>query len=220
MQLQGIDTIIFDMDGVIIDSEPIHMNIENQMFDELNIHISKEMHQSFVGASAKNTFQRLIRDFNLNTTPEELLHDNESRYLDYLDRHPEIQPIPGVKLLIENLTKAGFTLLLASSASIEIIDKVLDMFQFRQYFSHAISGARLQNSKPHPEVFYITAEKAGKKPGQCLVIEDSANGVKAAKAAGMYCVAYYNPNSGNQDLSLADNVISSFDEFSQIISFS
>ncbi|MCC5928305.1 MAG: HAD family phosphatase [Cyclobacteriaceae bacterium] len=220
MNIQDIDTIIFDMDGVIIDSEPIHMKIESQMFDELNIRISKEMHQSFVGASAKNTFQRLIREFNLNTTPEELLHENESRYLTYLDNHPEIQPIPGVMTLIEDFSKAGFTLLLASSASIEIIDKVLDMFQLRKYFSIAISGARLAHSKPHPEVFYITADKAGKKPAQCLVIEDSSNGVKAAKAAGMYCVAYYNPNSGNQDLSLADKVIRSFDEIYEIIPIS
>lgn len=220
MKPEHIDTIIFDMDGVIIDSEPIHMQIENEMFEELNIHISKEMHQSFVGASAKNTFQRLVREFNLNTTPEKLLHDNESRYLDYLDKHPEIQPIPGVKSLIERLADGGYTLLLASSASIEIIDKVLDMFQFRQYFSHAISGARLLHSKPHPEVFFITAGKAGKKPGQCLVIEDSSNGVKAAKSAGMYCVAYYNPNSGNQDLSLADKIIYTFEELNAIMPLS
>ena len=78
---------------------------------------------------------------------------------------------------------------------------MVDKFRLEKYFQSVLSGADLPNSKPHPAVYLLSAERLGVKPAECLVIEDAAAGVAAAKAAGMYCIAYRNPNSGQQDLS-------------------
>jgi len=90
---------------------------------------------------------------------------------------------------------------------------VLTKLGLIDHFPLRISGADLETSKPHPEIFLEAAKMAQTTPEQCLVIEDSENGVKAAKAAGMKCIGYQNPNSGNQDLSAADWIIDHFDQF-------
>jgi beta-phosphoglucomutase-like phosphatase (HAD superfamily) len=92
------------------------------------------------------------------------------------------------------------------------INNVFTRFNLDQYFKAKLSGADLKASKPHPEIFLKAAEASGFKPTECLVIEDSTNGVKAAHAAGIYCVGFKSPHSKNQDYALANKVITSFEE--------
>jgi len=99
------------------------------------------------------------------------------------------------------------------------MNTVLDSFGIRPYFSSILSGGELPESKPNPAIYLISAERLGIDPADCLVIEDTANGILAAKRAGMYCVAYRNPNSGKQDLSKADEIVDSLLEVKKAFPF-
>jgi HAD superfamily hydrolase (TIGR01509 family) len=208
--------VIFDMDGVIIDSEPIHQECERIMFKQLGINVSDEEHNAFVGTTDDYMWSRLINLYSLPIKINEAIQLQRSLYLECLKQENCIEILPYVSQLISNLNKQGFLLALASSSPHVHIDYILNKFELKRYFPVIVSGEDVKAGKPHPGIFLRAAKLAGIKPGSCLVIEDSYNGVTAAKKAGMKCIGFINPNSGNQDLSQADLLISSFKDFSEI----
>jgi len=207
-----IQTVIFDMDGVIIDSEPVYFKIDKQMFEELNIAVSFEEHCSYVGTSSQNMWNAIIMKHGIADQAEELMKKEYSLYLEHLANADDLQPIDGVVELINELYANNFKLVLASSSRMDTIDLVLDKFNLAELFMAKVSGFELVHSKPHPEIFLKSAQLIKSKPAECIVIEDSKNGVTAAKAAGMKCIGFLNPSSGDQDLSNSDVVIRSFRE--------
>jgi HAD superfamily hydrolase (TIGR01509 family) len=204
-----IQAVIFDMDGVIIDSEPVYFNIDKQMFEELNIAVSFEEHCSYVGTSSQNMWSAIIKKHGIPDQPEELMRKEYSLYKEHLVNANDLQPIDGVVELINELHKNNFKLVLASSSRMETIDIVLNKFKLVEFFMAKVSGSELVHSKPHPEIFLRSAQLIKSEPGECIVIEDSKNGVTAAKAAGMKCIGFLNPSSGDQDLKNADMVVRS-----------
>ncbi len=210
--LNMVRTVIFDMDGVIIDSEPIHMEIQQTLFQEFDITLSPEEYQSFIGRSSKNMWQELIQRFSLKVTVPEVLLKDKEKYHEKLRNLPGLAAIDGVTNLIDELQQRNIALVLASSSSHESINLVLSLFQLDRYFKHRISGADLKWSKPHPQIFQEAAIMVDSLPDECVVIEDSKHGVSAAKSANMHCVGFQNLNSGNQDLTAADLIITDFRE--------
>ena len=206
-----IKAVIFDMDGVIIDSEPIYFHIISEMLREMGIEITRDELSKFVGRS--DLWETFKDKYDLEIDVEEVSDEEQKRFLSYLKNHFEDGPINGVAELIKKLENKGYPLVLASSSKMENINTVLTKLGLIDHFPIRISGADLDTSKPHPEIFVKAAKMAQTTPEQCLVIEDSENGVKAAKAAGMKCVGYQNPNSGNQNLTAADWIIDHFDQF-------
>ena len=211
-----IETVIFDMDGVIIDSEPIHQEIQNVLFKKFDISVSPAEYQTFIGRSSKNMWQELINKHSLEITVDEVLATDKALYHQRLRDQKDLKPIAGIPELIDFLADAGKTLVLASSSSMESIELVLELFNLSHFFKQKVSGANLKYSKPHPEIFEEAARLSNSKPRQCLVIEDSNHGVTAAKRANMMCVGFQNSNSGNQDLSQADLVVKSFNELTWV----
>lgn len=205
-----IETVIFDMDGVIIDSEPIHQELQAQLFESFNLSLSPEEYQTYIGRSSKNMWQELIEKYSLSVTVEEVLKQDRGLYHQRLKSESGLAPIPGVRELIQSLHNEQVNLILASSSSMKSIQLVLDLFELTHFFEHRVSGANLKFSKPHPEIFEVAATLAKSDSSQCLVIEDAHHGVAAAKRANMKCIGFQNPNSGNQDLSLADLIIHDF----------
>ncbi len=208
-----IKTVIFDMDGVIIDSEPVHMAIERQLFEEYDLKISKEKHHSYVGMSSLDMWTSIVRELKLQSDPKEIVARKNLLYQEALVSDNGFELIKGVSRTIGSLYEGGLKLVLASSAARKEIELVLDKSGLRKYFPIIVSGAELEKSKPDPLIFTSASHLAATSPQYCCVIEDSENGVIAAKAAGMSCIGFRNPNSGNQDLSKADKVIESFLEF-------
>ncbi|MEX0721510.1 MAG: HAD family phosphatase [Balneolaceae bacterium] len=208
--MKEIKTVIFDMDGVIINSEPVHMKVEQEIFCELGLNISEQEHLTYVGRSGMDMMSVIFEKYQLGEKPEKVLSDIRSRYLNYLKEGDEIKPVENVLEIIRYLHEENKQLLLASSATREEIKWVLNKLNLNKYFAFTISGAELENSKPHPAIFNKAAELSETHPAQCCVIEDSKNGVIAAKAAGMKCIGFRNPHSGNQDLSKADVIIADF----------
>ena len=207
-----IQTVIFDMDGVIVDTEPVHHYAYFQHFDELNITVTEEMFTSYMGNSTRNTFQKLKETFDLQHDVEDLILRKRTLFNDAFDKKEDLFLLDGVEKLIKDLHLNGMQLIVASSASKVTIDRVFTRFGLHSYFSHIVSGEDFPKSKPHPAIFEYAAAVAQTPKDNCIVIEDSTNGVVAAKAAGIYCVGYDSENSKMQDLSLADSVIRHFDE--------
>jgi HAD superfamily hydrolase (TIGR01509 family) len=207
-----IKTVIFDMDGVIVDTEPVHHYAYNQHFKDLNIEVTPEMYASFTGNSTKNIFERLKEQFNLEHEVQHLVETKRNLFNDAFDSKEDLYLLEGVGDLITDLYDNGMQLVVASSSAKVTIDRIFNRFGLHKYFSHIVSGEDFPKSKPHPAIFLKAAELSGTPVENCIVIEDSTNGIKAAKAAGIYCIGYDSFHSKMQDYSLADKIISNFNE--------
>ena len=209
-----IKTVIFDMDGVIVDTEPVHHYAYNQHFKLLNIEVNAEMYASFTGNSTKNIFERLKIQFNLAEEVNALVETKRNLFNDAFDNKEDLYLLDGVEVLIKDLYDNGMQLVLASSSATVTINRVFNRFGLHKYFTHIVSGEDFPKSKPHPAIFLRAAELANTPVENCIVIEDSTNGIMAAKAAGIYCIGYDSFHSKLQDYSLADVVITDFRELS------
>jgi len=200
------------MDGVIVDTEPLHHFAYHRHFKHLNIDVTPELYATFTGLSTKNTYQRLIDAFSLEHDVPSLVRSKRDFFNEVFDTNEELALLPGVFNLIKDLHTNGIQLVLASSASKETIKRVFDRFGLHPYFTHTVSGEDFPQSKPHPAIFLKAAELSGTPVIECIVIEDSTNGIIASKAAGIFCVGYKSANTAPQDLSEADLVINHFEE--------
>lgn len=206
------NTVIFDMDGVIVDTEPVHHFAYRQHFKVLEIEVSDELYASFTGNSTRNVYQKLKEQFALEEEVEKLVNIKRSLFNDAFDTKEDLFLLEGVEDLIKDLHQNGIQLILASSSAKVTIDRIFKRFGLYQYFSHIVSGEDFPKSKPDPAIFIEAVRLSGEPAESCVVIEDSTNGIKAAKAAGIYTVGYDSFHSKMQDLSFADMVIRKFDE--------
>ncbi len=207
-----IKTVIFDMDGVIVDTEPVHHFAYNQHFKQLNIEVSPEMYASFTGNSTKNIYERLKAIYELEHDVQTLVEAKRNLFNDAFDNKEDLYLLDGVEELIRDLHQNGMQLVLASSSANVTIHRIFNRFGLHDYFTHKVSGEDFPKSKPHPAIFLKAAELAQTPVENCIVIEDSTNGILAAKAAGIYCVGYDSFHSKMQDYSEADQVIRHFSE--------
>lgn len=201
--------VIFDMDGVLIDSEPFHMEEEQRIFTQLGIEVSPQAHEQFVGMAPLMMWARLREQYRLPQSAEELKAMEIAHKVGQM-KIADLQPIPGIPALIAQLQDAGHTLALASSAPRAYIDVITEKTGLRNAFRELVSGDDVRAGKPEPDIFLRTAALLGVNPVSCTVLEDSSNGVRAALAAGMRCIAYRNPHSGHQDISRAELIVDDF----------
>ncbi len=209
-----LKAVLFDMDGVIVDTEPLHRKAYHQMFDDVNIEVNSALYESFTGQSTINICKRLVEHFNLNDAPEYLMGLKRKHYKYLFSNDDELALIDGVLDLIKEYHANNVTLVVASSASMIGINQIFERFDLNQYFIAKFSGADLKQSKPHPEIFIKAAESTGFSKSECMVIEDSTNGIKAAHAGGIFCAGFKSVHSSGQDYSLATIVISDFEDIS------
>ncbi len=198
--------VIFDMDGVLADTEPIYLQIMREMFAQHGAAVSEARLESYVGVTPERFWPEICRDFGLNTPVEELVRAEKEEQLRRIAAMPSIPPAPGAKELVQAARRSGAKLGLASSSSRKLIRLILERTGFSECFQAIVSGQDVANSKPAPDIFLAAATLLKAPPAKCVVIEDANAGVQGAKAAGMKVVGYVNSTSGNQDLSAADIV--------------
>lgn len=205
-----LKAIIFDMDGVLVNSEPLHRKAYFNMFEEFNLNVSNRLYESFTGKSTSSICKELCEIFDLSISHEKLMFSKRKHFKTIFDNDPEFQMIDGALNLIKNYFYNNLTLILASSASMTNINRIFKKFDLDKFFKAKISGADLKESKPNPEIFIKAAKLSGFNKSECIVIEDSTNGIIASKLAEIYCIGYNSPNSKNQNYDKADLVISNF----------
>lgn len=203
--------IIFDMDGVLLDSEPMHQQVIYEVFQLKNIPLDRAYIQTLTGMSAFPMWKKIKHDAQRVETIEELVQFHKDYFFQKL---PELHvtPVPHVKDVLAQFKSEGKHLSLASSSGRKLIEIFTDQVGIKHYFEVIMSGDDVKYSKPNPEIFLKVTEWYALPPTQFTVIEDSTNGVKAAKSAGMHCIGFQNPLSGGQNLQEADRIIHSMNE--------
>jgi HAD superfamily hydrolase (TIGR01509 family) len=201
--------IIFDMDGVILDSEFHWKKAELTLFQKLLPSWTKADQQKIMGLNVHDTYRKLANDYGLSLAHMEFLSRVEGIALEVYRKKADL--MPDFVEFIKNIKSKKIPTALASSSLRQWIDIALKRFEIEMYFDFVVSNEDLDvPGKPAPDIYLYTAKKLGIKPADCLVIEDSKNGVMAAKAAGMYCVGFRNGFNKKQDLSSADVEIEGF----------
>jgi HAD superfamily hydrolase (TIGR01509 family) len=198
--------VIFDMDGVIIDSEPLHAIADNQILKDSGITAPEGYFDRFAGWTNQSMWEEIMKDYDLPISLERISELQLPLKINLL-QEGDYKPIKGIIELMEEIKDLGLPMAIASSSPVQFIEAVLEKLSLRKYVKYWLSGEEVINSKPAPDIFLRVAEVLNVDPGECLVIEDSSSGVTAAKRAGMKCIGYQNINSGNQDLSAADQIV-------------
>ena len=210
--IADFDAVIFDMDGVLVNSEPFYFEVEKQNFKTLRIPISDEEHQTFQGIATDLMWKKLKTKYKISYSVDELVEMTNSIVTPYFRSQKAIKPMPGVEKLIQHLKEMQIQLALASSSYPDVIQIVLEKTGLKKYFNVIVDSQMAGSSKPDPDIFLLAAQKLNTPTKKCLIIEDSTNGIKAAKTAGIKVVAFAGPGAEFQNQSEADWIISNFEE--------
>jgi len=214
--LKGVKAIIFDMDGVIIDSEPLWRRAMILSFNEIGIPFTEEECRMTTGLRFIEVAEFWFTTHNVtHMTVFEFDHLVISRLCDLIIKEGKL--MKGVEESLIHFKKHGYKIALGTSSNVRLMDTVIDDLGIREYFDAVCSAEHLEYGKPHPEVFLNCAKELNVKPTECLVIEDSVNGVIAAKAAQMkVLVVPEDENMHNPKFAIADYKLSSLVEFLEI----
>lgn len=178
--------VLFDMDGVIIDNTPLHQSVWREFAQLHGLNPSEDEIRATNGRRAIDVVLSLFGSI-AHEQVVELAAARGVLYRQYL-KSADIQAVAGVKLFLEKLGALGVPRILATSARADNVTLVLSRLELLSYFEDIVSAADVCNGKPDPEVYLTAARRASVAPETCLVIEDSLPGIKAAKAAGAFCL--------------------------------
>ncbi len=204
--------VIFDMDGILVDSEPFWQLAEQQAFAAVGVELRPEDMARTIGLRIEEVMAFWYRRLPWNgPSTDQVAADVVARVIDLVAS--EGKPMPGARRAVESARTRGLPLAVASSSPRRLIDAVIDRFGFKGSFDATASAEDESLGKPHPAVFLTAAEAIGVPPTSCLVIEDSINGVVAAKAARMTCLAVPELRQRNDArFALADEVFGSLED--------
>jgi HAD superfamily hydrolase (TIGR01509 family) len=204
------DAVIFDMDGTLVDSEPVQETLTRTMLAPYGIRWEED--GEFLGCTDLDMFKALVVRHGLADDAMTLTHRRAALMVELIGKGGAVVPMPGVPDVPQRLAARGYRLAVASSSALPIIDAVVDALGARALFGVLVSGLDMPRGKPAPDIFLETARQLGVPPARCLVIEDSRNGMLAAKAAGMACAAIPCAASHHQIFTEADWLLSSLTE--------
>lgn len=203
----GLKAFIFDLDGVIIDSEPVHLQMTNEMLKERSLEMDWPTYETFIGKTDR-AFFTFVKEFaKYEESVEELVLRNKASLDRYFREAKEVPVIPGVQALIKQLHKENYLLAIASSSSHVNIKHALRVTGLTDYFPIQVSGEDVTHGKPAPDIYLEAAKQLGVDPALAAAIEDSKAGAQSSSSAGLFTIGFQNASSGKQDLSVSDLII-------------
>jgi HAD superfamily hydrolase (TIGR01509 family) len=183
----GISAILFDMDGVLADSELLWNDIDAAMLAEHGVSYSGELKHEVLGKSFPIALNFYRDHFKLSTTVEELMVRRHAIAADFyahrIGIYPDAQPV------LRTLKEGGYKIALATSSISELVLPFLDRHELTPFFDAIITGEQVERGKPNPDIYLLAAGKVGAAPENCLVVEDAVSGTQAGKAAAMRVAA-------------------------------
>lgn len=213
-----IKAVIFDMDGVMIDSEPLWEKTERILLARRDIEYTPVYRDQIVGLNQNDSGKLLIDTFELNEKVEDVISERVEILTAIYEE--ELEVVRDLIPLLDDLRDHQFKLAVASSSPLRVINFVLDMFSLHEYFPIVVSGECTDNGKPHPAIYLHTADRLEVEPSECVAIEDSINGLRSAKAAGMYCIAVPDKRLSQVEFQNADLIVPNLNRISpELIKF-
>jgi HAD superfamily hydrolase (TIGR01509 family) len=212
MKLSG--AVIFDMDGVIVDSEPRHERAFREVLRALGYGDNHGFpFAEYIGRSDQDLWVDFIARFKPTQTLEQLLEMKQKLVVDIIRREEPL--FNGLPELIQNLS-ARYRLAVASGSDPAVVSAVLELQRLRRFFQAVVSAVEVKHGKPAPDIFLRSAELLGVPPADCWVIEDSKPGVAAGLTAGMKVIAITNTHLA-EDLQRATHIVSTYEEIGRIL---
>lgn len=210
------DAIIFDFDGVILDSEPLHYEACCAIFKEIGVSFTyAEYEEKYIGLADKQMFPDILRDNSLVLLPQEietLIENKIQYYTEIIKAHDNLPIVPGVTQFIKTLTKENKKIAICSAATRSEIIAALEKInkgELEPFFNIITTADDVRFAKPSPEGYILTAARLGIAPNRCLVFEDTPHGISAAKQAGMSVIGLLTTHHAHE-LKLADAIITNF----------
>ena len=195
--------VVFDLDGVMVDSEPVHERATAEYLDGLGATVEQELFDDMMGRRVRDLTDAIAE--RLDLPPERVFSDREAIFWRLLDEG--IEPMPGLHAAVDRLAGAGLPLAVASSGTRAYVDHVLERLEVRAAFDAVVSSEDVHRAKPDPEIYLLAAERLHADPGDCVAIEDTTHGIAAARGAGMRAVAVTHPLNATLDLTAAAAVV-------------
>lgn len=205
-----IDSVIFDMDGVLLDSIPQHREAFTEVFRENGVEISVDDFIEVSGMTTPDIIRNIAEKHGKRIDVERMSEEKDRKAIEKISADMKI--FDGVHEVIENLKSNGFRIGFASSSDRSVIGHFMEKGGLKGMFDSVVMGIDLHRSKPDPEVFLLAAERMGSKPETSAVVEDARNGIIAAKRAGMKCVAVRSDFIRPEDIRKADVIVGSIKE--------
>lgn len=208
-----IKGIIYDMDDLMINSYPLHMNAFQVLLKQYGhsiYEIPSDIRTSFIGMRIIDIAENIIKNLKLNVKVNDFYKKRTEIFLKLVKK--ELKLMDGLMYSLKLFKKNNYRIGLASSGTKEYIDIVLNKFNLHSYFDVIISGDDVKKGKPDPEVYLVAVKKLGLNPRECVALEDATTGIESAKNAGCKCIAVVNKLTPPQDLSKADIVLNSLKE--------
>ena len=192
--------VIFDMDGVLADTQKIHAEVESELFKELGINISpSEMTKRFAGLSFKLQIETILKEHGKSADIDDLDLEKYERYIKALE--PGIEGVRGARPLVEWLHAKNVRMAIATSNKRKAATIVVRELGIDNYIKVLVSSEDVEHGKPAPDIFIEAAKKIEVQPKDCVVVEDGESGIVGAKKAGMKTIGYGEDVSGKGDYS-------------------
>ena len=211
-----IKAVLFDMDGVLFDSEPYHDSMNLVLLRSLGIDADASVTSPYIGRASTTLWTSMKEMFSLEPTVAELDDMIWKLKVGNLSKSG-LRPSRGLGALLAYLEEQSIPFTLASSSRRAFIEAAIDYLDIGGRISGYTCVDEVIHGKPAPDIFLLAAKKLGAGPDECLVVEDSTAGVAAGKAAGMFTVGYDNPTSAGQDVTPADRSVTDLADVREII---
>lgn len=205
MSQQRFAAVIFDMDGVLVDGEPLHFRAVNRLLAEEGRSLSLDEYKPFMGTKAG--WRQMVETLGLSLSPDEYRDRYNAIILEEYRTNAVL--LPGALELVQQLREVDMPVALASSSAREWVQACLERVGLADAFDVVVTGSDVHRGKPDPEIFLLAAERLGVSPSGCLVLEDAPAGIEAARRAGMTVWAVLTPYTEGLDLGEPDRVLRS-----------
>lgn len=207
----AIRAVIFDLDGVIWDGEPLYHEAFNVVLAPLGHYLSEEDYEQIIGQSVEAAWDWVRRRFRLDEPPARYYREYNDAVLKLLER--PVDPLPGVRELLAELRRRGVPIGLASASLRQWVEATLRGLRLREAFDATVSASEVERSKPAPDLYLEAARRLGVAAADCLALEDTRAGIVSAKAAGMFAVQVRASSRALPPLPEADMVIEDYSQF-------